>query len=75
VAQDLPNEKLSMSIFGDTGQQRTESRLYHDVPTSGEGSESTNYDTTFYGYDDSGRPTRTVPLTETLTTLHSLSSP
>ncbi len=51
-------EQMTTSIFGDSGQQRTESRLYFDVPTSGDGTDGTNYDATFYAYDDEGRQIR-----------------
>jgi RHS repeat-associated protein len=35
-------------------------RVYHTIPTSGEGSSGTNYDQTDYGYDDMKRRNRTV---------------
>jgi len=49
----------STSHYNESGHTLEESRLYFDVPTSGAGSDGTNYDATFFGYDDNGRRVRT----------------
>ncbi|MCP3935871.1 MAG: hypothetical protein GY708_10920, partial [Actinomycetia bacterium] len=51
-------EQMTTSVYGDAGQQRSESRPYFDVPTSGNGSDGTNYDASFFAYDDEGRQHR-----------------
>ncbi|NOT30299.1 MAG: hypothetical protein HOP15_07615, partial [Planctomycetes bacterium] len=50
--------RLTTSLYNESGQTLEESRLYFDVPASGAGSDGTNYDASFFGYDDSGRRTR-----------------
>ena len=42
-------------------------RVYHTIPTSGEGSQGTNYDETQYGYDSMKRRNRTVSPGGTIT--------
>jgi RHS repeat-associated protein len=59
AAMDLGSlVRLSTSLYNETGSTLQESRLYFDIPTSGEGSGGTNFDATFYGYDDMGRQWR-----------------
>ncbi len=45
----------------------TSERLYHDIPSSGEGTEGTNYAETNYGYDVMKRLNRTVSSVGTIT--------
>lgn len=47
----------------------TSTRVYHTIPSSGEGSPSTNYDQTDFGYDDMKRRNRTVTPGGTITFL------
>ncbi len=47
--------RLTRNLYNETGATLEESRLYHDVPASGAGSDGTNYDATLYGYDDMGK--------------------
>jgi len=46
--------RWTRKIIGDGGRV-TAVRVYHTIPPSGEGSASTNYDETSYGYDSMGR--------------------
>ena len=50
---------MTVSVHDETGGVLEESRPYFDVPTHGFGSDGTNYDATFFGYDDQGRRVRT----------------
>jgi RHS repeat-associated protein len=60
TAMDLGSVvRLSTNHYNETGGTMEEGRLYFDIPTSGAGSDGTNYDPTLYGYDDMGRRTRT----------------
>ncbi|HED64687.1 MAG TPA: hypothetical protein ENJ09_03925, partial [Planctomycetes bacterium] len=58
--------RLSTSRYNETGGYLLESRLYFDVPASGEGLDGTNFDPTFYGYDDLGRRERVKEPTGTI---------
>lgn len=50
--------RMSTSVMSDTGCKVLESRAYFDIPGSGDGTEGTHYDATFYGYDSMGRQWR-----------------
>ncbi|NLX57968.1 MAG: RHS repeat-associated core domain-containing protein [Phycisphaerae bacterium] len=50
---------LSVSVYDNAGQL-TETRRYHNIPSSGYGSEGTNYYATEYSYDDFDRVYKTV---------------
>jgi RHS repeat-associated protein len=50
--------RMMTSIYDDSGTHVQESRSYYDIPGSLPGSIGTNYDATFYGYDDMGRQWR-----------------
>ena len=51
--------RLSTTVFDETGTMAEESRLYFDIPASGDGIDGTHFDPTVLGYDDMGRQTRT----------------
>lgn len=56
TAMDLGTvARLTTGLYDDTGSVLEESRLYFDIPSSGNGTDGTNYDPTVYGYDDMGR--------------------
>ena len=44
-----------------------ESRVYHLIPSSGSGSQGTNYEATFYGYDDMNRQCKVTGPAGTIT--------
>jgi RHS repeat-associated protein len=48
--------------------QQTHARLYHLIPTSGQGSSGTNYAETSYGYDSAGRQNKITSPEGTITT-------
>jgi len=50
--------RMSTSVYTSDGHRLEESRAYHVIPASGTGTSGTNYDSTLYGYDDSGRQRR-----------------
>jgi YD repeat-containing protein len=50
--------RLSTSHYNESGHTLEESRLYFDIPASGAGTDGTNYDATFFAYDDNGRRVR-----------------
>lgn len=50
--------RLSTNEYDQPGTKVTESRVYHDIPASGVGAATTNYDETSYEYDDLGRVVR-----------------
>src|SRR5262249_22879784 len=50
--------KLTTNIYDSAGGTVNESRQYFLVPASGAGTDGTNYDSTLFGYDDSGRRVR-----------------
>lgn len=52
-------ERMTVTRRSNTGSRVEETRVYHSVPTSGEGSLGTNYDSTIHAYNDSGRRIRT----------------
>ncbi|NNF64227.1 MAG: RHS repeat-associated core domain-containing protein, partial [Acidimicrobiia bacterium] len=59
TAMDLGTvARLSTTIYDETGSSAQESRLYFDIPTSGAGSDGTNYDPTTFAYNDQGRKIR-----------------
>lgn len=58
--------RLSVNIRSQSGAQVNESRVYFDIPASGDGS-SSNYDVTTFTYDDMGRRYRTIDPTGTIT--------
>ncbi len=59
TAMDLGDlVRLTTNLYNESGETMEESRLYFDIPASGAGSDGTNYDGTFFGYDDSGRRVR-----------------
>jgi RHS repeat-associated protein len=53
----------------ETGTQLTEVRMYHNTPNalSYPGTQGTNYDVRYYGYDDAGRRSRVKDPTGTIT--------
>lgn len=57
---------MSTNIFDDSGVRLEESRRYFDIPTSGTGTASANYDPTTYIYSDSGDLIRTADPTGTI---------
>lgn len=52
--------RLTTSVYDESGGTASESRLYFDIPASGEGTEGTHYDATTFAYDGLGRRIRTV---------------
>ena len=58
---------LTTTLYSEGGGSVEESRLYHTVPASGDGSDGTNYDPTVYGYNDSGLRTRVKAAHGTIT--------
>ncbi|MCA9281060.1 MAG: hypothetical protein H6812_10565 [Phycisphaeraceae bacterium] len=63
--------RMSTSIYDGSGEKLTESRAYFDIPASGAGTEGTNYDATYFGYDDAGRRWRVKDPTGTISrTVH-----
>ena len=58
--------RWSVSLFNNQSQL-TATRLYHTIPTSGDGSSGTNYDETTYGYDSWGRQNRVTSPGGTIT--------
>ena len=50
---------VSANVYDETGTVVEESRAYFNIPDSGEGTEGTHYDATYFGYDDQGRRVRT----------------
>ncbi|MCH8151435.1 MAG: RHS repeat-associated core domain-containing protein [Planctomycetes bacterium] len=60
TAMDLGTvARMTVSVFDETGGVLEESRPYFLIPASGSGTDGTNYDATFIGYDDQGRRMRT----------------
>ncbi|MEE8153797.1 MAG: hypothetical protein V3T53_02430 [Phycisphaerales bacterium] len=59
--------RLTVNVYDETGTTLEESRSYFLIPASGSGTEGTNYDATFLGYDDQGRRYRTKAPTGTIT--------
>jgi RHS repeat-associated protein len=51
-------ERMSTTIYSETGNHTEETRVYHTIPGSGAGSSGTNFDRTVYGHDDMGRTWR-----------------
>ena len=47
--------RLTASVYNESGGQVTESRVFFDNPATYPGTEGTNYDATFYLYDNMGR--------------------
>ena len=43
-----------LHVYDESGTQLEEERAYFLIPSSGAGSVGTNYDETFYGYDEMG---------------------
>lgn len=58
---------LSSTIYGLSGSRVDEERTYFAIPSSGEGSDTSNYDRRQYHYDDLGRRIRTIDATGTIT--------
>ncbi len=58
--------RMTASVFDETGTTLEESRPYFLIPATGSGTEGTNYDATFFGYDDQGRRYRTKAPTGTI---------
>ncbi|NQT15552.1 MAG: RHS repeat-associated core domain-containing protein, partial [Planctomycetes bacterium] len=58
--------RWSTSAFNSAGQH-TDSRQYHTIPVSGEGTEGTHYDQTRSGYDSAGRQNATTAPGGTIT--------
>jgi YD repeat-containing protein len=50
--------RMATNVYDDSGTHVQENRSYFNIPGSGAGSDGTNYDGTFYGYDDMGRQWR-----------------
>ncbi|MCH8314975.1 MAG: RHS repeat protein, partial [Planctomycetes bacterium] len=59
-------QQMSTSIFNETGLVLQQSRAYFTVPSSGEGTEGTDYDATRYAYDAMGRTARIKDPTGTI---------
>ncbi len=59
--------RMTVTAYDETGTTVEESRPYFLIPASGSGSEGTNYDATFFGYDNQGRRYRTKSPTGTIT--------
>ena len=60
TAMDLGTAtSVTTNVYNGSGHVLEESRFYFDLPTSGEGTEGTHFDATYYGYDELGRRTRT----------------
>ena len=51
--------RVSANVYDETGTVVEESRAYFNIPDSGDGTEGTHYDATYFGYDDRGRRVRT----------------
>ena len=51
-------ESLTVRVYNESGGTMDEVRAYFDIPGSGSGTEGTNYDASFSGYDAMGRRTR-----------------
>lgn len=58
--------RWTTQTYNDAGRM-TRSRVYHSIPSSGEGSPTTNYDQTTYGYDDEGLQDRVATPGGTIT--------
>ncbi len=58
--------RWSVSLFNNQSQL-TATRLYHTIPSSGDGSSGTHYDETTYGYDALGRQNRVTSPGGTIT--------
>jgi RHS repeat-associated protein len=72
TAMDLGTiARLTTSLYNESGGTMQESRLYFVIPSSGAGTDGTNYDPTFFGYDDNGRRVRVKEAHGTITrTVH-----
>ncbi|MDQ7014625.1 MAG: RHS repeat-associated core domain-containing protein [Planctomycetota bacterium] len=60
---------VTVSVYNETGGTMTETRMYFEIPGSPDylpGTDGTNYDATFYGYDDMGRRWRAKDATGTI---------
>ncbi len=57
--------RWSVSLYNDH-QQQVAQRVYHRIPTSGQGVVGVNYDETLFGYDVMGRRNRTADSTGTI---------
>ena len=67
TAMDLGTvAQMSTNIYSTAGTQLSESRAYFLIPGSGAGTEGTNFDATYFGYDDSGRRRRVKDPTGTI---------
>ncbi|CAK9112214.1 Uncharacterized protein SCF082_LOCUS52037, partial [Durusdinium trenchii] len=58
--------RYSTALYSESGAVLDESRSYFDIPASGAGMEGTNYDATFFAYDEMGRRIRTKDATGTI---------
>lgn len=59
--------QMRTSIYDEAGTTLEEERVYFLLPSSGAGSDGTNYDPTKYAYDDSGRKRRVKEAHGTIT--------
>ena len=59
-------ERLTVRVYNESGGTMDEVRAYFDIPGSGSGTEGTNYDASFFGYDELGRRTRVVQASGTI---------
>ncbi len=59
-------ERMGTSVYSSDGHRVSESRSYFLLPSSGAGTEGTNYDATRFAYDDAGRRWRTKDATGTI---------
>ena len=50
--------RMTTSHYAEGGGTLEETRLYFDIPSSGAGTDGTNYDPTSFGYDDMGQRVR-----------------
>lgn len=60
-------ERLTRTKRSGSGARIEQTRVYFKIPTSGEGTEGTNYDATTYAYDDFGRVVTKTDPTGTIT--------
>lgn len=58
--------RWTKTVYGDDGRMES-TRVYHTIPSSGEGTATANYDETEYGYDSMGRRNRVKTQAGTIT--------
>ncbi|NLE36864.1 MAG: hypothetical protein GX621_02440, partial [Pirellulaceae bacterium] len=71
TSQDAHYVRMSKNVHDQQTGQLTATRVYHLIPTSGDGAKDTNYAETLFGYDTMGRRNRVVSPVGTITrTVH-----